>query len=485
MTLFWFLDGGMCKLTDTQANLGKYTATFQENQQCPSISKTITAGQYKISIWEANSDKDIATVNDASDNYFNITNNPVACAGEGQTDNIISNSFTGCCSGLTKITNSFSSGNTCTASTISSYICTYCGDGVCGKGENACNCPSDCKKTENLPPVVDGITAPTQLNVNEQGTWQIKAHDPENGYLTYSVDWGDSLYFASGASVPTILKEGVQTSTFNHAYSKAGTYTITFTISDNNYKSVKTSATVNVVETQIKSITVVSPNGGERWEVGDAKPFDITWKSTGLSLVSLYLKFTDGATCYLKDANASNGKTQVWIGANSVCQNINRTVVDGQYKIFIVNSADDRNKEIGVSDESDNYFSIIQTNNKPDLIVKDFTYQKLSTTTNSALYFTITIQNISEVNATLPVDMQTNIYKNKLSFDQKIGGVSIGTLSASNKILAPNETFTFNVATTQGVDLSNMTSIIVQTDDSDIVLESNDSNDSLTKSFAN
>ena len=27
-------------------------------------------------------------------------------------------------------------------------VCTKCGDGICGKGENHCNCPQDCKNNE-------------------------------------------------------------------------------------------------------------------------------------------------------------------------------------------------------------------------------------------------------------------------------------------------------------------------------------------------
>ncbi len=30
------------------------------------------------------------------------------------------------------------------------YVCTKCGDGVCGKGENHCNCKEDCKESEGI-----------------------------------------------------------------------------------------------------------------------------------------------------------------------------------------------------------------------------------------------------------------------------------------------------------------------------------------------
>jgi hypothetical protein len=51
-----------------------------------------------------------------------------------------------CCSGLKGISYSYFSGGLCT--NASNMICTNCGDGICGKGENGCNCPSDCKKSD-------------------------------------------------------------------------------------------------------------------------------------------------------------------------------------------------------------------------------------------------------------------------------------------------------------------------------------------------
>ena len=46
-----------------------------------------------------------------------------------------------CCSGLTRILDCKSS----TCSKSSNSICTYCGNGACGLGENKFNCPADCK----------------------------------------------------------------------------------------------------------------------------------------------------------------------------------------------------------------------------------------------------------------------------------------------------------------------------------------------------
>ena len=51
-----------------------------------------------------------------------------------------------CCPGLTRIESSERvDGGTCEPTAPPSvFVCAACGDGVCGAGENACNCPGDC-----------------------------------------------------------------------------------------------------------------------------------------------------------------------------------------------------------------------------------------------------------------------------------------------------------------------------------------------------
>lgn len=100
----------------------------------------------------------------------------------------------------------------------------------------------------NLPPVIDGLTAPTQLKVNETGTWTIKAHDPENGPLTYSVRWGDEVSALTTEQKSFSTGAG-QTTTFTHSYSKVGKYTISFTVTDDKSQTAKTSTSVEIVST--------------------------------------------------------------------------------------------------------------------------------------------------------------------------------------------------------------------------------------------
>jgi len=136
----------------------------------------------------------------------------------------------------------------------------------------------------NKPPVIDSATGPTQLKVNESGTWTIKAHDPENGYLSYSVKWGDeAIYFAPQSSDFA----SKQTTTFTHTYSKVGTYTVEFTVTDDQKQTAKSTMTIRVTETFVAkpdliisdvhlSIMDPAPRAGDAYAY-----FDIDVKNQG------------------------------------------------------------------------------------------------------------------------------------------------------------------------------------------------------------
>lgn len=107
-------------------------------------------------------------------------------------------------------------------------------------------CTSYFDSTSNKPPVISGFSGPTTLTVNQTGTWTIRANDPENQSLSYHVSWGDEY-----ASVPTMsagirADAFVQTTTFTHAYSAAGTYTVSIIVRDTSGKEARTTTTVKV-----------------------------------------------------------------------------------------------------------------------------------------------------------------------------------------------------------------------------------------------
>ncbi len=82
--------------------------------------------------------------------------------------------------------------------------------------------------------VISGVSGPQTLDVNKKGTWKVTAYNKNGGDLSYSVVWGDEAVYVSG-SASTMSKAPVQQSaTFTHAYSSAGTYTPTFTVTSEN-----------------------------------------------------------------------------------------------------------------------------------------------------------------------------------------------------------------------------------------------------------
>lgn len=104
------------------------------------------------------------------------------------------------------------------------------------------------EQSGNILPTISGVSGPSVLKVGEVGKWEVKATDPEQGPLTYSVVWGDETVGIGIAerAVPSAPSAVTQTATFNHVYSGAGSYNPTFTVTDNGGLSAKTSVNVSV-----------------------------------------------------------------------------------------------------------------------------------------------------------------------------------------------------------------------------------------------
>ena len=121
---------------------------------------------------------------------------------------------------------------------------------------------------QNQPPVINGGTFPTTLTVNQIGTWTVNASDPENGFLNYAVNWGDERQCGNYpyACGPLSASSAVQqSSTFTHVYSVPGTFTITFTVTDNAGLTAQTTTQVTVTGNsynQQPMIYSISPTSG-------------------------------------------------------------------------------------------------------------------------------------------------------------------------------------------------------------------------------
>ncbi len=94
------------------------------------------------------------------------------CIGEGRR---IGGGNAPCCEGLKKvpdIAGPDASGRCAAVYVSSGSVCAMCGDGVCGTGENACNCPVDCSNATRRDPLREASIAyikTTQKYVDYKG----------------------------------------------------------------------------------------------------------------------------------------------------------------------------------------------------------------------------------------------------------------------------------------------------------------------------
>jgi hypothetical protein len=109
------------------------------------------------------------------------------------------------------------------------------------------HCAAVCEPSA-VPPVILSFSGPTTLKVSETGTWTVKATDPLNGTLMYSVKWGDDAEGnnLSGSAVRSKPEQWVQTPAFTHAYANAGTYTVSVSVRGASGYQANTSRTVKV-----------------------------------------------------------------------------------------------------------------------------------------------------------------------------------------------------------------------------------------------
>jgi hypothetical protein len=132
---------------------------------------------------------------------------------------------------------------------------------VCTVDGNVCDSSNspfliiDVPSSSNKSPSINKITAPTTLAIDEVGTWDINATDPEGSALTYSINWGDQTPVAIplGTNASTVV---AQKSSFTHSYSNPGTYVVEVTVSDSIGKTAKATATVVVSDPNKPTIPV-------------------------------------------------------------------------------------------------------------------------------------------------------------------------------------------------------------------------------------
>lgn len=99
----------------------------------------------------------------------------------------------------------------------------------------------------NTTIAIDSLSAPSRLRIGETGSWNfdVVIRDNYRGDLHYSVDWDDDN--RRSADRNAVRSRRAQYSThFTHTYARSGTYTPTFTVTDDEGHSASVSATVRV-----------------------------------------------------------------------------------------------------------------------------------------------------------------------------------------------------------------------------------------------
>ncbi len=139
----------------------------------------------------------------------------------------------------------------------------------------------------NLAPVITGVGGPTDLAVNEVGTWSVSAYDPDGTYLNYSVDWGD----VRPLPMPMMgMPEQIQqTAELSHQYSYAGTYTIIFRVTDSN--GAQTQARIT---TRVQDIPVAEPTVALSYDASSPKSHVVFPGEKQVGLVNYRISVENG-----------------------------------------------------------------------------------------------------------------------------------------------------------------------------------------------
>jgi len=154
-------------------------------------------------ILETGEECDDGNIIDGDGCSANCTIEQMQCIAEGESGAVIPDGPQ-CCEGLTQIgCDQPDQSGECSGGCVGAFYCTMCGNGICGLGENKCNCPQDCKEEEltiygykivcdseeYLPNWGDGQDVPT---ITEQVINDFIAQNSEYCHLEegWDFEWG-------------------------------------------------------------------------------------------------------------------------------------------------------------------------------------------------------------------------------------------------------------------------------------------------------
>jgi PKD repeat protein len=154
-------------------------------------------------------------------------------------------------------------------------------------------CPT-ATTTNTGGPSITNVTGPNTLSVGQSGTWSLTT-SAASGTVSVSVNWGDQGAYAPAAAASQMI---TQNNTFSHAYGQAGTYTITFTVTDAQGRSTSATATVVVSGATQGATLTATPTSGQA-------PLSVIFTATGGS-GTYYIDYGDGSNGTLQPTWCTN-----------------------------------------------------------------------------------------------------------------------------------------------------------------------------------
>lgn len=204
-----------------------------------------------------------------------------------------------------------------------------------------------------VPPYTSGVSitnvsGPTSLAAGSSGTWSITTNAQYNTYLSVSVRWGDE-YAYPYASSPQAAASISQQNTFSHTYYQAGTYTITFTVTDGAGRTTSANATVVVGGgntgcagywcTTAPSVTSITPASGSTGTVVSVYGSGFTSSNTvhfGIGGKMSVPSYNNGTLLYFTIPSTVSNCDVIMTFA--VCTNPIEQVGPGSYQLYVTNT---------------------------------------------------------------------------------------------------------------------------------------------------
>ncbi len=215
---------------------------------------------------------------------------------------------------------------------------------------------------------------------------------------TYSPSCPAGMACANNVSAVYKIAQNISTNYYNwtvgvikglyDALAPAGSYTVQVCQSGTNICDSSDSY-FKITDSTQSSITVLSPNGGESWQIG--KSYDIKWNSTG-NIEKVSISYLKGDISTMIGSVPNTGSYTWAIPTNLILGN--------DYKIRIVYAVYAEFNSIYVKGDSDSPFSIAAAGtNLPDLIISDFTWAPSSPKSNENITLQVKVKNIGLVSA--------------------------------------------------------------------------------------